>query len=81
MQIQLHKRVCVLLSGALQTTKLFWLLQSEFLNQMGVTFKAASWWSIAVASGAAALLAVLAGYAIQRFRMRQEMHSEIHEIM
>lgn len=57
------------------------LKTSEFLSQMGVTFKAASWWSIAAASGAAALLAVLAGYAVQRFRIRQEMHSEIHEIM
>ncbi|DBA89887.1 TPA: hypothetical protein ACH3X2_004741 [Trebouxia sp. C0005] len=54
---------------------------SEFLSQMGVSFKAASWWSLAAASGAAAVLAILAGYAIQRFRIRQEMHEEIHEIM
>ena len=67
--------------GAVQTIKQLCLSQSEFLNQMGVTFKAASWWSVAAASGAAALLAVLAGYAVHRFRMRQEMHSEIHEIM
>lgn len=65
----------------IQTSELHCSLQSEFLNQMGITFKAASWWSIAAASGAAAVLAVLAGYAVQRFRMRQEMHSEIHEIM
>ena len=57
------------------------LLQSEFLSQMGVTFGSASWVSLGVASGAAALLAVLAGYAIQRYRIRQEMHEEIHEIM
>ncbi|DBB12286.1 TPA: hypothetical protein ACH3X3_006385 [Trebouxia sp. C0006] len=54
---------------------------SEFLSQMGVSLKAASWWSLAAASGAAAVLAILAGYAIQRFRIRQEMHEEIHEIM
>ena len=56
-------------------------MQSEFLSQMGVSLKAASWWSLAAASGAAAVLAILAGYAIQRFRIRQEMHEEIHEIM
>ena len=56
-------------------------VQSEFLSQMGVSFKAASWWSLAAASGAAAVFAILAGYAIQRFRIRQEMHEEIHEIM
>lgn len=48
---------------------------------MGLTFQAASWWSVALASGVAALLAVLAGYAIQRFRIRQEMHNEVREIM
>ncbi len=56
-------------------------VQSEFLSQMGVSLKAASWWSLAAASGAAAVLAILAGYAVQRFRIRQEMHEEIHEIM
>ncbi|KAL3145489.1 hypothetical protein ABBQ32_003313 [Trebouxia sp. C0010 RCD-2024] len=57
------------------------LKTSEFLSQMGLTFQAASWWSVALASGVAALLAVLAGYAIQRFRIRQEMHNEVREIM
>ena len=57
------------------------VLQNEFLSQMGASVKSASWLSIAAASGIAALLTVLAGYAIQRFRIRQEMHNEIHEIM
>ena len=56
-------------------------MQSEFLSKMGVTISAASWTSIAAISGAAAMLVLLAGYAVQRFRMRQEMHNEIHEIM
>ena len=56
-------------------------LQSEFLSEMGVTFKSASWLSLAIASAAAALLGILASFAIQRYRIRQEMHNEIHEIM
>lgn len=57
------------------------LLQSEFLSKMGVTVASASWASVAAISGAAAIMAVLAGYAVQRIRMRQQMHDEIHEIM
>ena len=71
--IQMVQRLCCIL------VMLF--LQSEFLSQMGVTFKSASWLSLAIASGGAALLAILASFAIQRYRIRQEMHNEIHEIM
>lgn len=57
------------------------ILQSEFMSQMGVTLQTASWASMAVVSSAAALLAILASFAIQRYRMRREMHEEISEIM
>lgn len=57
------------------------MLQSEFLSKMGVTISSASWASIAAVSGAAAVAVLLAGFAVQKFRMRQEMHDEIHDIM
>ena len=57
------------------------LLQSEFLSKMGVTMASASWASVAAIAGAAAVVVALAGYAVQRLRMRQQMHDEIHEIM
>lgn len=41
----------------------------------------ASWLSVAAISMAAAIVVVLAGYTVQRVRMRQQMHDEIHEIM
>lgn len=57
------------------------MLQSEFLSKMGVHMASASWASVAAISGTAAIMAVLVGYAVQRIRMRQQMHDEIHEIM
>ncbi len=60
-------------------------LQNELLAQWGVSIQnAASKMGGATVIGiilAAALIAVAAGYALQRFKGRREMQTEIHAIM